>query len=66
VFVNHLSHCIAQKHDILIEGLDLALQLDAVDQINGHWHMLAAQCVQEGVLQKLTFIAHDILRVQKF
>jgi hypothetical protein len=29
--------------------------------------MLAAQCVEKGILQKLTFvIAHDIFRVQKW
>jgi hypothetical protein len=41
----------------------LALEFDAVDQVNGHWHMLAAQSVEEGVLQKLPFVVHDILRV---
>jgi hypothetical protein len=49
----------------LVEGFDLALQFDAVDQINRDRHMFSAQGVQEGVLQKLTFVAHDILRVQK-
>jgi hypothetical protein len=42
------------------------LQFDAIHEVNGHRHMLTAQCIQEGVLQKLTFVAHDILRVQKF
>ena len=64
MLVDHLSHCIAQQHHILIERLDLPLQLDPVNQINGHWNMLPTQCVEEGVLQKLAFIAHDILRVQ--
>jgi hypothetical protein len=50
----------------LVKRFDLTLQLDAVDQINRDRHVLAAQCVQEGVLQELAFVAHDILRVQKF
>jgi len=41
----------------------LALEFDAVDQVNGHWHMLTTQCVEEGILQKLPFVVHDILRV---
>ena len=66
MFVDHLGHGVAQKHDVLVERLNLALKFDAVDEVNGHRHMLFAQCVQKGVLQKLTFVAHDILRVQKF
>jgi hypothetical protein len=58
-----LSDGIAQQHHILIEGLDLALQFDAVDQIDGHRDMLFAQQVQEGILQELAFITHDMLRV---
>lgn len=65
VLVHHLRHGIAQQHDVLIEGFDLTLQLDAVHQIDRNRHMLPTQGVQEGVLKKLTFIAHDILRVQK-
>lgn len=65
VLIDHLCHRIAQQHDVLVKGLDLPLQLDAIDQVNGHGHMLTAQCVEEGVLQKLAFIAHDILRVGK-
>src|SRR6218665_2991470 len=64
VLVYHLRHCVAQQHDILIEGLNLPLKLDAIDQIDGHRHMFPTQSVKEGVLQKLAFIAHDILRVQ--
>ena len=64
VLVHHLSHGIAQQHDILIERFDLALQLDAVHKINGHRYMLAAQRVQKRVLEKLAFVAHDMFRVQ--
>ncbi len=66
MFVDHLGHGVAQEHHILIERFDLALQLDAVDEVNRDRHMLAAQGIEEGVLQKLTLVAHDILRVQKF
>ena len=64
MLVHHLGHRVAQQHNVLVKGFDLALELDTVDQINGHWHMLAAQSVEEGILQKLAFVAHDILRVQ--
>ena len=50
VLVDHLRHGVAQQDDVLVEGLDLALQLDAVDQVDGHRHVLASQRVQEGVL----------------
>ena len=67
VLVDHLGDCVSQQDHVLIKGLDLTLQLDAVDQINRHRYMLAAQCVEKGILQKLTFvIAHDIFRVQKW
>jgi hypothetical protein len=61
-----LGDSVTQKNHVLVERLDLALKFDAIDQVNGHRHMLTAQCVQERVLQKLTFVAHDILRVLKF
>jgi hypothetical protein len=65
MLVNHLSHGVAKKDHILVKGFNLTLKFDAIDQVNRYGHMLSAQCVQEGVLQKLTFVAHDILRVQK-
>ncbi len=64
MLVNHLRNGIAEQHDVLIKRFDLALQFDAVDQVNRHGHMLAAELVQERVLQELAFVvAHDILRV---
>lgn len=64
MFVDHLCDCIAEQYDILVKRFDLALQLDAVDQVNRHGHMLAAELVQERILQELAFVvAHDILRV---
>jgi hypothetical protein len=65
VFVDHLGHGVAQQHDVLVKRFDLALQLDAVDQINRDRHVLSAKLVQEGVLQELAFVVHDMLRVEK-
>lgn len=66
MFVDHLGDGVAQQHNVLIERLDLALKLDAVDEVNRHWYMLTAQSVEERILQQLTFvIAHDIFRVQE-
>ena len=66
MFVNHLGHSIAKQNHILIEGFNLALQFDPVNEINGNRNMLATQGVEKWVLQELAFvIAHDIFRVQK-
>ena len=65
VFVDHLRHGIAQQDDVLVKGFNLPLQLDAIDEVNRHWHMLPTQSVEERVLKKLAFVAHDILRVQE-
>jgi hypothetical protein len=56
VFVNHLGNCIAKQYHVLIKRLNLSLQLDAVDQVNGHGYVLTPQDVQEGVLQQLAFV----------
>jgi hypothetical protein len=32
VFVDHLRHGILEQNDVLVKGIDLALQLDAVDE----------------------------------
>ena len=64
MLVNHLGYSVSQQYDILVKRLDLSLKLDAVDEINGNWDMLAAKSIEEGILKKLTFVAHDILRVQ--
>jgi len=50
VLVHHLGDGVLQQHDVLIEGLYLTLQLDAVDEIDRHRHVLAPQRVQERVL----------------
>ena len=43
VFVDHLRHGISQQHDVLIKRFDLALQLDAIDQIDRYGNVLFAQ-----------------------
>src|SRR4051794_32438080 len=50
VLVDHLRHRIAKQHHILVERLDVALQLDPVDEVDRNRNMLLAQQVQEGVL----------------
>jgi hypothetical protein len=51
MLVNHLSDRIAKQHDILVKRFNLSLQLDTVDKVNGDRHVLAAQGVEEWVLQ---------------
>ena len=58
MFVDHLRHSIFEENDILVERLNLALQLDAVDEVDGDLNVLFAQRVQERVLEGLPFIAH--------
>src|SRR5688572_11471866 len=50
VLVNHLRHGVLEQHDVLVEGFDLALELDAVHEVDGNRHMLFAQRVEERVL----------------
>jgi len=65
MLVDHLGDGVTQQHDVLIKRFDLSLQFDTVDQVNGHRYMLPAQSVEEGILQELAFIIHDIFRVRK-
>lgn len=64
MLVDHLGHGVLQQNHVLIKGLNVSLKLDAVHKVDGHWHMLFAKQVQEGVLKKLAFVAHDIFRVE--
>jgi hypothetical protein len=50
VFVHHLGHRVLEQNDILVEGLDLALQLDAIDQVYGNRNVFTTQRVQKRVL----------------
>src|SRR5579863_6296794 len=61
VLVDHLADTVLQEHDELVKGVDLTLQLYAIDQIDRHRHPLLAQGIQEGVLQGLAFGHHVLL-----
>src|SRR5688572_5898856 len=50
VLVHHLRHGVLEEHDVLVERFDLALQLDAVHQVDRDRNMLFAQRVEERVL----------------
>ena len=50
VLVDHLGDRVPQEHHILVKRLNLALQLDAIDQVNGHRHVLASEQIEERVL----------------
>jgi hypothetical protein len=43
VLINHLSHGVFKQHHVLVKGLDVALKLNAVDQINRDRDVLATQ-----------------------
>ena len=34
MLVDHLRHGVAQQDDVLVERLDIALQLDAIDEVD--------------------------------
>jgi hypothetical protein len=48
---------VAQQNDVLIKGFNIALQLNAVDQVNRYGNVLFAQGVQERILKELGLIA---------
>src|SRR4051812_32216648 len=50
VLVDHLRDGVAQENHVLVERLDVALQLDPVDEVDRNRNVLLAQQVQEGVL----------------
>ena len=51
VLVDHLGDGVAQQNDVLIKGFNIALQLDAVNQVNRYGNVLFAQGIQEGILK---------------
>ena len=55
VLVDHLSHGVFKQDHVLIERLDVALQLDAIDQVNRDRDVLAPQNIQKRILKGLTF-----------
>jgi len=50
VLVDHLRDRVTEQYHVLVEGLDLALQLDAVDEIDRDRDVLLAERVQKWVL----------------
>jgi hypothetical protein len=60
VLVDHLRHRVAQEHHVLVERLDLPLQLDAVDQVDRHGHVLATQGVEERVLKRAGLLGRQV------
>jgi hypothetical protein len=50
MLVHHLGDGVLEQNDILIEGVDLPLQLDAVHEVDGNRHALAPQGIEKRVL----------------
>lgn len=50
VLVDHLGHGVTEQHDVLVEGFDVPLELDPVDEIDRNRNVLFTQCVQKRVL----------------
>src|SRR4029077_12092778 len=55
MLVDHLADAVLQQNHELVKGVDLPLQLDAVDQVDRYRNPLLAQGVEERVLQGLAF-----------
>ena len=64
MLVDHLGHGVTQQNHVLVKGFNLSLQLDTVNQVNRHRDMLPAKRIKKRVLKKLTFVVHDIFRVE--
>jgi hypothetical protein len=65
MLVYHLRDGVLQQYHILIEGLDVALQLDAIYKVYRNLYVFLAQRIQKGILQLLTFVTHLIALVGK-
>lgn len=50
MLVHHLRHGVAQEHHILIERFDVAVQFDAIDEVDRDRNMLLAEQIQERTL----------------
>jgi len=50
VLVDHLTDGVLEQYDELIKRVDLALQFDAIDEIDRNWNVFFAQRVQKRVL----------------
>jgi hypothetical protein len=50
MLVDHLGNGILEQNNVLVKRFNLALQFDAIDQIDRNRHMLAAQHIKKRVL----------------
>jgi hypothetical protein len=50
MLVNHLTNSVLKQYNELVEGFDLTLQFDPVDEVNGYWNAFLTQYVQIRVL----------------
>jgi len=50
MLIDHLGDGVAEQDDVLVEGLDVALQFDPVDQVDRDRDVLFAQGIEEWVL----------------
>jgi hypothetical protein len=62
VLIDHLTDAVLQQHHELVEGIDLTLEFDAIDQVDGDGDAFLAERVQEWILQGLTS-SHIVLPV---
>src|SRR5437762_1673194 len=62
MLVDHLADAVLQQHHELVKGIDLTLQLNAVDEVDGYRHPFLAQGIQKGILQGLAF-GHRVLLI---
>src|SRR5579871_1229637 len=53
MLVDHLADAVPEQHDELVERINLALQLDAVDEVNRNGDAFLSKRVQERILQRL-------------
>jgi hypothetical protein len=51
MLVDHLRYGVAQQNDVLVKGFDIALQLNAVNQVNRYRNVFFAQGIQERILK---------------
>ena len=59
MLVHHLRDGVLEQYHVLVERLDLPLELDTVHEVDRDRHILAAERVQERVLEDLAFVAHS-------
>ena len=50
MLVDHLRDSVLEEYNVLVKRLNLALQFDAIDEIDGDRYVFLAQNVQKRVL----------------